>query len=39
VDRSLQLVECNPVLVGTGGAVALDATVRLSAESGEVVAR
>jgi hypothetical protein len=32
VDRSLQLVECNPVLASAGGAVALDASVRLSAE-------
>jgi acetate---CoA ligase (ADP-forming) len=39
VDRSLQLVECNPVLVGTGGAVALDASVRLGAEPGGAVAR
>ena len=32
VDRSLQLVECNPVLVSAGGAVALDASVRLGPE-------
>jgi succinyl-CoA synthetase beta subunit len=29
VERSLELVECNPVLVGERGAVALDASVRL----------
>jgi acetate---CoA ligase (ADP-forming) len=29
VERSLKLVECNPVLVGAGGALALDASVRL----------
>ena len=39
VDRSLQLVECNPVLVDTGGVVALDASVRLSAGPGEAEAR
>ncbi|HEX5191301.1 MAG TPA: acetate--CoA ligase family protein [Solirubrobacteraceae bacterium] len=31
VDRSLQLVECNPVLVGAVGALALDASVQLGA--------
>ena len=29
VERPLELVECNPVLVGQRGAVALDAVVRL----------
>ena len=29
VERSLELVECNPVLVGERGAIALDASVRL----------
>jgi acetate---CoA ligase (ADP-forming) len=29
VERSLELVECNPVLVGPRGALALDASVRL----------
>jgi acetyl-CoA synthetase len=38
VDRSLQLVECNPVLVSAGGAVALDASVRLGADGGHAVA-
>ncbi len=30
VERSLALVECNPVLVATDGAVALDAAIRLA---------
>ena len=38
VDRSLQLVECNPVLVSAGGAVALDASVRLGADGHGAVA-
>ena len=29
VERTLELVECNPVLVGQRGAIALDASVRL----------
>jgi acetate---CoA ligase (ADP-forming) len=33
VDRSLQLVECNPVLVSADRAVALDASVRLGASA------
>ena len=30
VQRSLAVVECNPVLVGAHGAVAVDASIRLS---------
>jgi acetate---CoA ligase (ADP-forming) len=35
VERSLELVECNPVVVGQRGAVALDASVRLRRGLGE----
>jgi acyl-CoA synthetase (NDP forming) len=33
IERSLALVECNPVLVGVDGAVALDASIRLAGQS------
>ena len=35
VEHSLELVECNPVLVSERGAVALDASVRLRSRLGE----
>jgi succinyl-CoA synthetase beta subunit len=35
VERSLELVECNPVLVCERGALALDASVRLRRDEGE----
>ena len=35
VERSLELVECNPGVVGQRGAVALDASVRLRRGLGE----
>ncbi len=35
VERSLELVECNPVLVGQRGAIALDASVRLRRALGQ----
>jgi acyl-CoA synthetase (NDP forming) len=35
LERTLELVECNPVLVGQRGAIALDASVRLRRRLGE----
>jgi hypothetical protein len=35
VERSLELVECNPVLVAERGAIALDASIRLQGRVGE----
>jgi acyl-CoA synthetase (NDP forming) len=34
VERTLELVECNPVLVGPRGAIALDASIRLRLAGG-----